>query len=506
MSFPFVQFPHRRGGRANVEVEAWITSRKLCSFGVGIGLSLGNNFGGGASVPPSTVDFSVAQIGSGIIGVTDPGLTNAGHNAWFDVNTSGTWHVTGTDCILFCAGAGGPGTQPFGVSVDGGAFTFPINDGSKITAFSGLPNVRHLLRVSIDPGSRFGSAWTPTVGTLLSVTGSGPNVQVIGAASYCQDVAWPGKDMSYTVAADGGNWIPNIRKPDLGDSDQRSFTGFTRRFSAKASEIWLHTGEPNAMYSIDGGAMQEVTFAFTNPPPFFGTLCSCLQLLATGLDLTAFHEYKIVNQTSGHQQEFATIDAIILVGSGASFSVPPTKPKLMVYGTSVTNGINAGNNAYSGAQWFQYAANTVGGVDVIGNGHDGVTAAAADTELTAILANPGWIIPDRVLIELGANDIATDPTAFKASLTSIYNKFVAVGVTKVAFEYKAPNDDGTFNAVNVSIGQVVTAIGDSTKCRAIDTALWLGIATADGSHPTLPGYITMGNYLIPDANFTWLVT
>lgn len=93
MSAPvFKRLTRRPSRRADIDVEAWIASRKVCSLGIGLGLSLGNGGRGSASpvMPAGTVlllaDDSLPDGSTTFVDASPSAhtVTNTGGNVWYD--------------------------------------------------------------------------------------------------------------------------------------------------------------------------------------------------------------------------------------------------------------------------------------------------------------------------------------------------------------------------------------------------------------------------------------
>jgi len=447
------------------------------------------NAAGSAGIPVTT-DFTVANLSNAFVGFFDKTATHSAVAAWdwYSDQSTLTFYARGTACTIELYQVLADG---FSYSIDDGAWTLTGSGTGFVTKtlFSGLSDSDHLVRIVSSVGYNGGGAATRASGNIVSVTGVSPAVTAVGVTYLATDAALPGQYYGLTEAAIGGSTTPNIRRVSHlvpGSNPQYAYNSPYMSLRGRGTEIWIYSAVPRARYAVDGAAWSDVTF-----PANLAERC-CMRRVATGLDASTDHTYKVVGSINtafgGRPTQGMALGPI----STATYGTAPTTRKWAQFGDSITQGMNSASQ-YTGFGDLFVVGQRLGFVP-LHVGRSGKTAADLDSDISTILDGSTLTAPYAAVIAIGTNDGATAEAAFKASYGSIIDKLLAAGVTKVLCRTPVPDNSDTLDAtVSTWIGAVVTAKANGNVVL-IDATGWDPIDTLDGQHPSDSGYITMADY------------
>lgn len=454
-----------------------------------------------AVAPPVTTNFSASQASEGFFGYFDTASASPKREYCLK-NSAGTlsngsdWsgYVKGTSAQLR---GGGIVDGGFDVSIDDGPWTNKTkisgtNADGVFQLFSGLADVPHLVRIK--PNTAFSNlgVWTYESGNFLSVTGASPalsSLATVGTKWMITDSSFPGVHVHSVLARpSGANILPN--NSDTANQAAQG-NGGTIKIKAQCTDIWIFTGDTEAYYSVDGGAMQQATLG--GPSGAF----RAWRRIATGLDNTAAHVYLIACGSSVLSNPPPL--GVMLGGTGSSYSAIPATKKVVQYGDSVTQVYNvyAGETAAVNAVYKTAAAR---GYASGACGVTGQVASGLDSSLATIRGYRN-IVEDVAIVAIGRNDSGTTSSAFKTSVTSILNKLLTAGVGKIIV--RGQNFGGSLGSAGIGgvagrdqdLSDAVAALANANVVY-VDVSTWTtitGVApntgAGDGTHP----YLNVGN-------------
>ncbi len=449
-----------------------------------------------------TAHFDGTDMTAGVFGFTDPTNTGSTRRTFytnaFPQGNAGSWegYIRGTDAYAKFVATNS--TQNFMVSVDDGAwFAAAITDVTDVAGetvailFQGLTNIPHKVRIRAH-ASASGATWFLNSGNFVWAVGSSPAISsLVGPRWMITDPSFPGQHLSYLVTKPTGSTSPTFSDVSHGPSgilDTAAGSGTTIRFRAKASEIWVYTGEGKIRTSIDGATLSASTavpFTADNSPFRYW------RKVLSGLDATTDHYYTLVpgdlaSDLAGYQAHASTLGVMV----DGTFSTYTSIPTLIQYGDSVTFGSN-------------YVPDTTDVVDIYQTGvHFGYAAAAAGergittTQLLAKLATYRayrGVVENAAVIAIGVNGIV------QADYVSIINALISAGVSKIICRgvIMGTGIDGVRGAIDTTIAAAVASVANPSVVY-VPTDDWIGIVLNDSVHPTAAGYETMANYAIRD--------
>jgi len=439
---------------------------------------------------PYALTFTDTDLGAGFFGYFDV-ATTAGRRVWQTADAAFFVRARGTSCVLSCESGD---VSPWNVSVDGGADTTPVFSSGAITLFTGLSDDWHTVHVRPD-NSTIGSTYTPTTGTLLSVTGGAPTAEVVGSGYWLKDPAFAGVQTFAEVATYGGNFLPTYPRPTANGG--WGVSNGSVAFKAKFTDLYAFTNAPEVWYSVDGGEWTRVTLGPgpTNPA---GRARAWRKLTGITGSLSTFKE--IILSDSPVTASDLPVMGLLLTGTGAALEAP-TVAKTAVHqmGASQTYGASA----------------TMGSVDIqriqVGipslaagqHGNSGGTIAQANAAFAAWVAKIPVPLRQHALLSIGIN--SADDGSFQADYQTLINNFLSAGFTKVICRglIQAGVDN---TSKNTKTAAAVTAIGNPVVVFASVSA-WVASTTGipagsitmpDGTHPNDAGYVTMALDVIRD--------
>jgi acyl-CoA thioesterase-1 len=192
----------------------------------------------------------------------------------------------------------------------------------------------------------------------------------------------------------------------------------------------------------------------------------------------------------GTRTRFAQVLGVLAVMvAGAAFgAVPPSPPKLLVFGDSLVAGFGLPHQDGFEAQLEAALARAGRPVRILDGGVSGDTSAGGRARLDWALADA----PDAVLVELGANDAlrATDPRETDANLTAILDTLAARHLPVLLCGMLAPPNLGAtygaqFRAVFDRLGKRNGVLFDPFFLEGI--AGNASLIQPDGLHPNAEG-------------------
>jgi len=360
------------------------------------------------------------------------------------------------------------------VSVDGGAYSVAANTGAVYTLFSGLTDAWH--KVSIKTGGIWGANNLHLVpaAAVLSVTGVGAGWLAPNAWLHSGDV----NALIHTTGALTDNVTDYVPAKALGEPVASTSNVGTIRFRSAATKLFLFAtssfSTAYVFYSRNGGTPVRIAV------PGNGTVVE-------GFDGTAA-TYNVWSNSG----------RFLSVGSDAAIVDVGTKKRMDQFGDSIT----AGDSGAGAADQNRGDVDTLGVASALGfagatYGLSGQTIATLKTNIvTTLAALPAAGSLDVAVLAIGRNNLvdsmdATEQSDFNIIVDALvakgYGRVICRGVLPEAFPFTA------FNSVMEGL---VTARADS-KVVYVNTNSWAGIATGDGTHPTIAGYATIRGYAIP---------
>lgn len=454
----------------------------------------------------ATTNYTQAQAQFGFWGYYNE-ITNAARHAWQGSNTQWIGSMTGTDATMATTVAAT--NTPWYVSVDGGAFTHPASSGSAITLFSGLTDTAHQVIIMGDVTFAPNNGYTPTSGTLFSITGAAPALGYstdTGPSYIITDPSFPGQSSLYITAAPGGNVRPLYSLTTNNTAPSGYSTSGAIRFRAQCDCIWLCTGLTEFWYSIDGGTVTRVT-GITGPasrPSGYGTWKKVL----SGLDNTAMHDYMIMPSTvNGSVADQKQALGIMIGGSSATFGSYTAKTVVGQFGDSVTESRVSAYVGSGATDVYKYSAAL--GYMPMACGKQGVGAATLNTDITTMSAY--WpAVPKYAVLAIGYNDTAG--ATFRTNYLACINTLLGLGIKKILCRRIVTDNTGTFNStIDADIQTVVSTLANP-NVTYMGTTSWINISTVEGhagndndgtnpsavgTHPDRAGYITLVGYEQP---------
>lgn len=437
---------------------------------------------------PYTQAFTDTGLAGAFFGYFDT-TTTAGRRVWQTADASLFVRVKGTDCVLTCASGD---SSPWNVSVDGGADTTPTFSSGAITLFTGLSDGWHTVHVRPD-NSTSGSTYTPTTGTLLSVTGLDPQAEAVGTGYWVKDPSFAGVATFAEVAAPGGNFVPAFPKPTANAG--WGVAGGSLHFKAKFTDLYVHTSSPEVWYSVDGGAWTKVSLGAspTNPS---GKARAWRKVTGLSGSLSTFKEL-ILSDSPVLTTDLPAM-GVLLTGTGNALSAPTVSKTVM--------------HAFGASQTYGFAA-TMGSIDVNRlqvtipslaagqHGNSGGTIAQANAAFATWVAKVPVALRQHVQMSIGIN--SADDGSFQSDYQTLINNFLTAGFTKVICRGLVQTTDNT--SKNAKIAAAVAAISNPAVVFA-SVSTWVAstngaggtIEMPDGTHPNDSGYVTMAALALRD--------
>jgi hypothetical protein len=425
--------------------------------------------------------FTEAQAAFGFFGYYDL-LTDAGQRHWQDTRATWTGYMTGTSATMTCSAGG---SNPYWVSIDGGAETNPTISGGTITLFTGLSDAPHLVRIRADGAYSPTFNSTPTSGTLFTVTGSAAAIgqgSDLGTAHIVTNPGAPLQSSLGTYPTFGGNITPTY--PLV--LDPEDYQGGQVVFSAKCSCIWVYGGDSTYSYIIGTGQPVQVTVGLSDGLHHWRKIVS-------GLDPLNFHTYRIMAAQVSGSESFL---GVMIGDSTAVFDTAPNLQRIDQFGDSITSaGVLTGvTNDEVGI----YRAAAVDGFIGAAIGKSGQTSSGLHTDLTtssgpngaSIIASRPGVAGAWALLAIGRNDATPIPAAY----TTCINDLLSAGYAKVICRGIEPLNAGVDWDVSATIKAAAEAMRDP-RVTYFPVTTWTDVSAGDGTHPDAAGYVAEGAHL-----------
>lgn len=426
--------------------------------------------GGAVVIPPSTITATGTQfIAAQAASYRDAGakiylLSTVGGNV-----SAFVFMVKGTSATLDMRNDAAFYDGAALVSVDGGALVSAPNTGSVYTLFSGLADTWH--QVSIQTGTIWGTNnlyLLPSVAT-LSVTGVNPAWVTANYWLYAGD-SNPLIHTSGALRSNVASYVPEY----LLTAAITSLSAIgSIRFRAAATKLYIFASATHVFYSRNGGA--PVRIATDGRGGF-----------VEGLD-GALATYTVWSSGNNY----------LSVGADAALVDVGAKKRFDAFGDS----IKAGDSVAGAYDQTRGDVETLGVAAALGfagatYGLSGQTIAQLQTNITTILAALPAAGPlDVAELAIGRNDVAAGfDAARQTSYAAIIDALIAKGYGRVICRGVLPAP--VWTAFNAGIESLVAARADP-KVVYVNTDSWSGIATGDGTHPTIAGYTAIRSYAIP---------
>ncbi len=442
----------------------------------------------GAFGNPYTQAYTDTELSSALFGYFDT-TTTVGRRVWQTADAALFVRVHGTDCTLTCASGD---SSPWNVSVDGGADTTPTFSSGSIVLFSGLSDDWHTVHVRPD-NSTIGSTYTPTTGTLLSITGAAPQAEAVGTGYWTKDPAFAGVTTFAEVATYGGNFTPTHPRPTANAG--WGVSAGSVAFKAKFTDIYVHTSSPEVWYSVDSGPWTKQLIG-TSPTTPSGKARAWKKVTGISGSLSSFKE--IVISDSPVLTTDLPIMGVLLTGTGNALAAPTVSKTVM--------------HAFGASQTYGFAA-TMGSIDVNRlqetmpslaagqHGNSGGTIAQANAAFSAWVAKIPVALRQHVQMSIGIN--SADDGSFQGDYQTLINNFLSAGFTKIICRGLVQITSNT--SKNAKILAAVTAVANPAVVYA-DVSTWAAstngavntIHMPDGTHPNDAGYVTMAIFALRD--------
>lgn len=436
-----------------------------------------------------TTNYTETDAEFGFFGFFDL-LTTPGQRFWLSIWGTWTGYITGTDATMTSAGGD---VAPYWISVDGGAETHQTLVGGVTPLFSGLSDTPHLVRIRSDSAYDPTFAWTFTTGNFLNVTGAAPAIGQgtdLGPSYILTDPSFPGMHSLYLAAAPGGNIRPVFNLTTNSAPNLYALAGAIL-VKAQCADLWLFTGSNEIWIATDGGALTEYTIGTTSP-------VASWRKIASGLDNTAYHDYLIVPASSGSNITEQSL-GVMIGGASATYSAVTSRPRLIQFGDSITQGDNRADTSTASTDVYKYCHSA--GFMPHAAGYGGQTASQLALDIPGIVAAQA-ALPDYAILAIGRNN--TSGSGFQTDYLACINAILTAGIPKILCRRIIPDNLLDFKlTLDADIQTVVTTLANPTVGYMGDDT-WIGITTiegdggvdganptAGGTHPDKTGYVTL---------------
>ncbi len=442
----------------------------------------------GAIGNPYTQTFTDTNLSSAFFGYFDT-TTTAGRKVWQTSDSSFIVRVRGSSCTMACASGD---SSPWHVSVDHGADTVPTFTSGSITLFSGLSDDWHVVQVWPD-NSTSGSTYTPTTGTLLSVTGLSPQAEALGTGYFVKNPSFAGVATFAETTTPGGNFLPTYPRPTCNAG--WGVSGGSVHFKAKFTDIYVHTTSPEVWYSVDGGTWTRETLG-ASPTNNSGKARAWRKINSLTGSLSTFKE--LIISDSPVLTTDLPIMGVLLTGEGNDLAAPTaTKTVMHAFGASQTYGFSATEGSID----VNRLQVTIPSLAAGQHGNSGGTIAQANAAFSAWVAKIPASLRQHVQLSIGIN--STNDANFQTDYLTLINNFLSAGFTKVICRGLVQVTDNT--SKNAKIEAAVAAAANPAVVYA-SVSTWTAstngangsIEMPDGTHPNDAGYITMAELALRD--------
>ncbi len=436
---------------------------------------------GGSALPaPTTVNFTSAQFAVGLAGSISTTKNAARIYGQSDL-TLWCGVITGTEAKLTVTSDYGANAGMIQVALDGGAFVNAPNVSSLYTLFTGQPHAARFVEIRFASG--YGDApYIAATGNVLVVTGQPPALSPVanwlkngddsstGFASCAQ--LTPIATFSPPIQAGKGTTYGS----NIGSAKIRgSFTKLYVSINGESRKIGVSkNGATPTFYSVAEEANK----------PIRAIVVPC-----DGSD-SVYHVWDDGNGRTGGGH-------FTIAGNSARLDIGIRK-RLDQYGDSITYG--AGSNGIDATPADVDTMQVAAALGMVGSTHgiSGYTIAQCKTLLDTVLPKKTVAAADVAVLAIGRNNVPTIDSTEQADYGLCIDKLLAAGYGKVLCRAILPTPNGSSSWVseNAALQAVVTAKANPNVIW-IPTITWLGYASADNTHPTAAGYVTLAGYAVP---------
>lgn len=432
-----------------------------------------------SSIPLSSINIPYATFLPGIAGSYDA-ITQASGNkkVYIFGGNQAAWSgiITGTAATISGSSDFGEDSTTFYASVDGAAAVGLTKIGTNLfQVFSGLAQGPH--SVVIVAGGAYGNVVyvLSTSTAVLAVTGAPPSVYVptwVNPFDGSALDAWS----AFPINAPSVNWTPYASP---GNTATASSAVPSLRVRTAATFLLITT---RARY-IFVGIGSSITRYDTGAAEGYAR-----QYKVSGLSgsATTYNVWISAQPLGGGNQ-------LLTVASDAAMVDIGSKRRLDQFGDSITFGSGCTGTGDVDTMRTASALSMTGST----YGISGTTVSALAANLPGFLS--GRVIDstnDVAVIAIGRNDASisgasmtaqqvTDYTSCCNQLKAKYGKVICRGML--------PESTYNWSGWASSINSIITSIGNANIKAAVTTG-WTGFATAEGTHPTDAGYITLAGY------------
>lgn len=431
---------------------------------------------------PTTVSFSAMQFATGFVGPVSSTKT-PGRIYGRATRTLWLGFITGSEAKLTASTDFGDFDGIVSVAIDGGSFTYAPRDGQVFILFSGLANAAHFVEIRYTEG--IGDApFILASGDVLTVTGQPPRLAPLSNRVEVDSDSATGLYSAASLPNDPADFSPNLQAPK--GEDYGSNIGSVKiRGAFKLICVTLTTqrrvgvsknGSPAIFYSVaeESGATGAPVRAIRIP---------CDGSLST---------YNIWDDGAVHN-----LGGTFAVSTDAPLQNIGTRRRLDQYGDSITFGSGPGAQS-SDVETMPVAA----ALGFVGSttGRSGLTIETLLVLLDTVLPRRIVSSTDIAILAIGGNNAGSGITPEnQANYGLCIDKLLAKGYSRVLCRgILPPNEDPSLaDPANALLRAVVTQKADPRVLWA-DTRSWTGYATEDGAHPTVAGYLKIGEYALRD--------
>lgn len=297
------------------------------------------------------------------------------------------------------------------------------------------------------------------------------------------------------------DWLPDTEAGSSGPTPvtnmagSRAFGGVEARFRARADsiDVWSNTHD-RWIALLKDGVRQGAAKADSS------TSWRWIAV-GTGLDDGSEHQWSVVSGGSG--AELIQAQSVRIDGTSAAFSATaPTALAAPIFaiGDSITEAVGD-SGAVGGTEddntlgWTQVLARSLFRPALVWALSGTTTQDHRDTVAAALAACP--TAPCAVLIHSGRNNVSDSRATVAAAYQTLLENALA-GCTCPVLAIQQPLI-GAFPAVNLGIGDAVTAVA-SSRVTLVDGSGWSDVTSNNGNtsaHYDVAGHATFADHLTP---------
>lgn len=382
--------------------------------------------------------------------------------------------VKGTQCRVRYSS---DGSQPFNISVDGGAYSTPTGSGGYVTLFTGLSDSWH--DVLFKSGSAYANSAYIYKTNTWDITGANPRISFNTSFGGKSEIFCQSSFQTYGIVTPGSSAVA-VASPTY--PSIVVYRGFDATFfrNVKASEVFLQ--------HLDGSSGNKYTLAAN------GTKIATVAT-STGIGFTrlGYLDPGIVSEIAitcnGASGSVSAFGVFLRGGSGFVNESISTKKKLCCFGDSITQATTSLGESTIG---YCYKLSLANNYQPINRGIAGDTVA----QMLARISSVNSTAPDYVIVLGGRNNWGS---SVQADYESILNSLLTNTSAKI-LAVDTFNPGGTGGAsrttTNNSILAAVNAVNNS-RILHVNTDSLTSIGTFDGTHPNDAGYDAIVSFLQP---------